>query len=408
VSSSFLRTLPGSSSGGAGTAGVAGALQDTLDGGPPIAPLPDDASEAERVLAMLQPEAPVTEPDAAAIVATSGSTGQPKGAVLSRSAITASAQLTHNRLDGPGRWLLALPVHYVAGLMVIARSVVAGMPLVEIGSDLTELPDAVRRPAGQPCYLSLVPTQLARALRDPELTTALSHVDTVLLGGGPASAELLHQAASAGVRVMTTYGMSETCGGCVYDGVPLDAVDVSLAPQTGDTGRISIGGPTVFSGYRLRPDLTEQTLIGGSVQTNDRGELTGGRLRVLGRFDDVIVSGGLKVDVAAVEASARSWPDLDGGDIAMIGVPDPDWGSKLVAYAEAPHGDSEPNLERLRAHLDDRIARRQQPKELVWLPQLPRTAGGKIDRRRLAARHRAPTAQTENAAATALPEEPSR
>jgi O-succinylbenzoic acid--CoA ligase len=264
VTSSFPRVLPGAS-GDAGTAGVAEALQNALDDGPSIAPLPDDPAEAERVLAMLQPELPVTEPDAAAVLTTSGSTGHPKGVVLSRSAITASAQATHDRLGGPGRWLLALPGHYVAGLMVIARSVIDGTPLIEIGSDLAGLSDAVRRPAGQRCYLSLVPTQLVRALRDAQLTTALARTDAVLLGGGPAPAQLLERARSAGIRVVTTYGMTETCGGCVYDGVPLDSVDVALAPQTGDTGRISIGGPTLFSGYRLRPELTEQSLIGGSV-----------------------------------------------------------------------------------------------------------------------------------------------
>lgn len=401
---------------------VAAAVDAALAGGAPVAPLPADPVEAARVRAMLRPEVPVEESDAAVIVSTSGSTGSPKGVVLSRAAIATSAAATHRRLGGPGRWLLALPTHYVAGFMVVARAAVTGAPVDDVGTDLGRLPEIITTAdtAAEPSYLSLVPTQLTRALDDPALTGALRRVTAILLGGAPAGAELLDRAASAGLRLLTTYGMSETCGGCVYDGTPLPGVRVELDdPGTDGVGRVLLGGPMIFSGYRLRPELTATTLIdhprspssgngaGGPaglsaehrtglsaspdaglsmVRTNDRGRIRGGRLDVLGRFDDVIISGGLKIDLASVERAAREWPGLAGGEIAVVGVPDRDWGSRLVAYAErGPHGDpaAPADLAALQDFLAGRIARHEQPRELIMMARLPRTSSGKVDRLRL-------------------------
>jgi O-succinylbenzoic acid--CoA ligase len=364
------------------------AVAEALAGGRPIAPLAADPVERHRALATLRPELPVTEPDAAVIVSTSGSTGEPKGVVLSRSAIVASAEATHRRLGGPGRWLLALPAHYVAGMMVIARSVVAGTSVHPVGSDLAALPAVLSGADDQPSYLSLVPTQLRRALAVAEHRTALSRVDAVVLGGAPADRELLDDARVAGLRVVTTYGMSETCGGCVYDGRPLPGATVQLTDVECDRGRIVLGGPMVFSGYRLRPDLTEQTLINtelitNGVRTQDRGRLLDGRLEVLGRYDDVIISGGRKIDLAVVERVARTWPALGTGEIAVIGVPDPDWGTRLVAIAETARTDQRLDLPALQHHLADRLAHHEQPKQLITMPELPRTASGKIDRQTL-------------------------
>jgi O-succinylbenzoic acid--CoA ligase len=364
------------------------AVAEALAGGRPIAPLAADRVERDRALAALRPELPVTEPDAAVIVSTSGSTGEPKGVVLSRSAIVAAAEATHQRLGGPGRWLLALPAHYVAGLMVIARSVVAGTSVRPVGSDLSGLAAVLSGADVQPSYLSLVPTQLRRALAVAEQRTALSRVDAVVLGGAPADRELLADARAAGLRVVTTYGMSETCGGCVYDGRPLPGATVQLTDVEGDRGRIVLGGATVFSGYRLRPDLTEQTLINtelitNGVRTQDRGRLLDGRLEVLGRYDDVIISGGRKIDLAAVERAARTWPALGTGEIAVIGIPDPDWGTRLVAVAETSRTDQLLDLPTLQHHLADRIAHHEQPKQLITMPELPRTSSGKIDRQAL-------------------------
>jgi O-succinylbenzoic acid--CoA ligase len=374
-----MRVLPS----GAGLAVVTAAIGEALQGRGPVAPLPADPVEAERVRTMLQPEIPVSEPDAAVIVSTSGSTGTPKGVVLSGGAVAASAAATHQRLGGPGRWLLALPTHYVAGFMVVARAAVTGQSVSSVGSDLSGLADAVRSP--ERSYLSVVPTQLSRALDDPALTAALRKVSALLLGGAPARPALLSRARDAGLNVVTTYGMSETCGGCIYDGQPLPGVRAMLAEQADGIGRILLGGPMVFSGYRLRPELTAETLVDGVVRTNDRGCLSEGRLTVLGRFDDVIISGGMKIDLAAVERAAREWPALAGADIVLLGVPDPEWGMRLVAVAEqpGPSGAEQPDLLTLQGFLAERLARHEQPRELIMMSSLPRTSSGKVDRRSL-------------------------
>ncbi|QDP98357.1 AMP-binding protein [Microlunatus elymi] len=406
---------------------VRAAIADTFAGGQPVAPLPADPVTAPRVLAMLQPDEPVVEPDAAVIVSTSGSTGAPKGVVLSRAAIRASAEATHRRLGGPGRWLLALPTHYVAGFMVVARATVAETPVEEVGRDLAGLARAVAA-TDLPTYLSLVPTQLARALDQPELVTALQSVGAVLLGGAPARPTLLRRSRELGITVLTTYGMSETCGGCVYDGEPLSGVEVGVdEPDSDGVGRILLGGPVAFSGYRLQPNLTASTLLteprranvpgpppcsgpltpdsrrlptagqfaGATperrwVRTNDRGRLIGARLEVLGRFDDVIVSGGLKIDLAAVERTARDWPALGSGEIVMLGLPDREWGTRLVAFAETPSAgsvgaDVTADLTALQDFLSGRVARHERPRELIMMPRLPRTSSGKVDRQRLLA-----------------------
>jgi O-succinylbenzoic acid--CoA ligase len=347
-----------------------------------VAPQPLDPVERAATLAMLRPEAPVTEPDAAAVVVTSGSTGEPKGVVLSRAAIVASVEATHARLGGPGDWLLALPTHYVAGFMVLARALVAGTRVHHVGPDLSGVPDAIDQ-TRRPIYLSLVATQLSRALTEPAVAAALTRIDTVLLGGGPAPESLLSRAREKGIRVVTTYGMSETCGGCVYDGRPLDGVRVAI----GTAGTVSLSGPMVFSGYRLRPDLTAQVLAGDLFRTSDRGRWSDGRLEVLGRLDDVVISGGLNIDLGAVERAALPWAERRAGTVAVVGVPDAEWGTAVVAVTDVLRVDSAADREReladLRADLARSLPAHALPKRLVHRSPIPRTAGGKIDRHRL-------------------------
>ena len=335
-----------------------GGLADALSGGAPIAPLPEP-----RLLAALRPEEPVTEPGAAAVVTTSGSTGEPKAVVLSAAAIRFAADATHERLGGPGDWVCALPTQHVAGLMTVARAVVAGTRVGFVRPDLADLP----APEGR-SYLSLVAAQLDRALGDPPVLARLREQSAVLVGGSAVPAELRDRAGAEGVTVVATYGMSETCGGCVYDGVPLSGVRVEL-----DGERISLGGPLAFSGYRLRPDLTAEVLDGDLVHTRDRGRWSSGRLQVLGRLDDVVLSGGENIDLAASQRISDA--EFGPGAVVLLAVPDERWGSRIVAVTT-----SEFTLAAVRGRLEPRLGKAATPKELRRVDTVAYTSLGKIDR----------------------------
>jgi O-succinylbenzoic acid--CoA ligase len=338
------------------------ALAAALAGGPPVVPLADDPLQRRQTLAVAQPDQPL-EQDVAAVVATSGSTGVPKGVLLSATAIRASAAATHERLGGPGDWALALPAHYVAGLMVLARAVVAGTRVIHVRSDLSDL----TAPAAGRAYLSLVPTQLVRALASPAAVAALAGFDAVLIGGAALDSATLDRARGEGIPVVTTYGMSETCGGCVYDGRPLTGVDV----QVGPVDEVSIGGPTLFSGYRLRLDLTADVLVDGRLRTSDRGRWHDGRLEILGRRDAVVATGGHKVDLAEVERTAAGLEE----DMVIVALPDAEWGSVVVAVTA-----SACSYEELRDFLGLRLPAYALPRRLVRLTALPLTSTGKVDR----------------------------
>ena len=367
-------------------AGLPEALAAALDGGAPVAPVPDDPRERSRALRALRLDEPA-EPGTALVVLSSGSTADPKGVVLSADAVRAGAAATHARLGGPGHWLLALPTHHVAGLMVLARAHLAGTAVVPLARDLADLPGAAL-PQGRR-YLSLVPTQLVRALEQPRLAEALAGLDAVLVGGAASDPGLLDRARAAGVPCVTTYGMSETCGGCVYDGVPLDGVDVRLERDEhgedgdGATGRISVAGPVLLTGYRGRPDLTAESLVDGRFVTADRGRWEPAadgtpRLRVLGRTDDVVVSGGLNVDLAAVEARAAAWPGRGTAEVVVVGVPHAQWGAEVVAVADRPLP-----LDGLQGWVRAELPAYAAPRRLVVLDPLPRTSSGKVDRQHL-------------------------
>ena len=238
--------------------------------------------------------------------------------MLTAAALTASAAATHDRLGGPGRWLLALPPYHIAGVQVLVRSLLAGTVPVEMdvstGFDITELPSAVEELGSGRRYTALVATQLAKALTDPAATAALAELDAVLIGGGPAPRPVLDAAASAGITVVRTYGMSETAGGCVYDGVPLDGVKVRVDTD----GRIAIGGPTLASGYRNPPD-PDPFAEPGWFRTDDIGAVDdSGVLTVLGRADEAISTGGLTVLPQPVEAALRTHPAV--ADCAVFGL----------------------------------------------------------------------------------------
>ncbi len=348
-------------------------LSEALAGGECVAPCADAAT-----LAMLRPDLPVVEPGAALIVATSGSTGRPKGVVLSRAALRASAEATHARLGGAGTWHCALPTTYVAGVMTLVRAYFAGTEPALVASDLSDLEARDGRN-----YLSLVPTQLHRALDAPALVERLAAFDAVLLGGAAIAPELRRRAEASGITVVATYGASETCGGCVYDGVPLDGTLVELVETTPrPTARITIAGSTLFSGYRLDPAATASALVGGRFVTSDRGAWDAdGRLRVLGRLDDVVITGGVNVDLAAAQRVADEVLGApESGGIVLAGVPDEVWGTRVVALTA-----SGLTTDEVRARLGERLTRAALPREVRRVDSLPRTASGKIDRRRIIA-----------------------
>ena len=306
------------------------------------------------------------------VVETSGSTGHPKRVLLSRRAMVASATATHDRLGGPGAWLLTLPASYVAGLQVVVRSLLAGhepTELSEAGDDLAAAVD--RMPEGRR-YLSLVPTQLHRLLADERQAGALATLDAVLLGGGPIDPALRARAEAAGVTVVATYGSSETAGGCVYDGVPLDGVEVA----TDDDGRIRIRGPVLFDGYDGDPGLTAETLVDGWFVTADVGTVEDGRLQVLGRVDDVVISGGVNVPTPAVARRLRRHPAVEQAEV--LGVPDDEWGHRVVAVVVGDLG-----LDEARDWVAAELPRAWAPRDLVSVDALPMLDTGKVDRLRL-------------------------
>lgn len=340
------------------------ALVTALGAGIPMVPLPEDRDEAAAVEAMASPELPLEDPEAVVVLPTSGSTGSPKGVLLTTSAITASATATHERLGGVGHWHLALPTHHIAGLMVLARAIHAGNDPILTRSDLSRL-KPVREERN---YLSIVPTQLHRALGQPAIIERLAQFDAVLVGGQRIDENVLARARAHDISVVTTYGMSETCGGCVYDGEPLRGVD----PAIDEHGQITIAGPMLFRGYRGRSDLTRAALVEGRFQTQDRGTFENGRLRVSGRADSVVITGGVNVDLASVEErAARAVPD---GTIVILGLPDAEWGVRIVAATN-----SVVDLTTLRKRLSD-LPKVSLPRELARVDPLPETGPGKVDR----------------------------
>jgi O-succinylbenzoic acid--CoA ligase len=344
--------------------------------------VPADDSRQTRLLTTSLRAGEDIEDDIAVVVSTSGTTGAPKGAMLTRAALIASAVATHRRLGGPGQWLLALPAYHVAGLQVLVRSVLAGSTPVALfpGFHPAELATAVSAMGAGRRYASLVAAQLDKALRDQAASAALAELDGVLIGGGPMPTGVAERAAGAGISVVRTYGMSETAGGCVYDGVPLDGVRVRI-----DDGRVLLGGATIARGYR-NPVAPDPFAEAGWFRTDDLGAIDdSGVLRVLGRADDAISSGGLTVLPQLVEAALASHPAV--ADCAVFGVPDDRLGQRVVAAIVVADGTAAPTLDEVRSHVAQTLDATAEPREVHVVDELPRRGIGKVDRRALTARY---------------------
>ena len=374
-----LRALPVPS--GKAALDVLADLQRALDGsGPPLAPhaltrspqpVPDDGSSLPQDLALT--------------VATSGSSGRPKLAMLTRDALRASADATHERLGGRGQWLLAMPAHHIAGIQVLVRSLIAGTTPVamDLAGGFTAAAFArgtAEIAPGTRAYTALVPTQLVRLLSSPGGRQGLARYAAVLVGGAAAPSSLLAEARDAGVRVVTTYGMSETAGGCVYDGQPLDVSFVQLEEDS----RIRLGGATLAMGYLGEPALTamafsEDTHGTTWFRTDDVGHLDDrGRLVVDGRIDDLINTGGLKVAPRLVEEALAGLDAV--AEAVVVGSSDPEWGQVVSAAIVVAPGSSPPTLDDVRGRLRGILPDHALPRRLATLPELPLRGPGKHDR----------------------------
>lgn len=335
--------------------------------------------------------------EVALVVTTSGTTGVPKGAMLTPAALIASASASHDRLGGPGSWLLALPAHHIAGIQVLVRSLLAGTVPVELdisaGFDPARLPAAVEALGSGRRYTSLVANQLAKALADPAAVAALAELDAVLLGGGPAPTPVLDGAAEAGITVVRSYGSSETAGGCVYDGMPLDGVEVRIDNHQAGAGigigigigTVLIGGATLAVGYRNPPN-PDPFGEPGWFRTDDVGRFDdAGRLMVLGRSDEAISTGGLTIMPAEVESVLGRHPAV--AECAVFGVADDRLGQRVVAAVVAAPG-FVPALAELREFVAQSLDATAAPRELHLVDELPRRGIGKLDRRTLRERYR--------------------
>lgn len=377
------------------------ALEAALTGGPAVFPVP-----AERARDLDTGIEGVAEVDdgVALVVETSGSTARPKRVALSADALLASAEATHDALGGPGHWLLALPGHYIAGAQMLVRSIVAGIEPVVLASaegvggfDAAAFAEGSARLVPEvPHHTSLVPVQLARVLdaaeRDAFVAAALRSYDAVLVGGQALGAELSARADELGVRVVRTYGSSETAGGCVYDGRPLEGVRMRIVDRggSGGPGEVQLAGPTLAEGYLGDP---ERTALAFAVERGERWYRTGdlgeiaddGRLRIRGRADDVIISGGVKVALGEIERAVRGVAGF-GGAVAVV-VDDAEWGQRAAVAVEAGAiGDATAALAALgRATDASGLPPAARPVRLVVLERLPLLASGKPDRRAITA-----------------------
>lgn len=312
-----------------------------------------------------------SEPGDALVIATSGSSSSPKAAVLTHSALRASALATSERLGvdpSSDKWLACIPLSHAGGIGVVTRSLLTATPvIVHERFD----PDSVRAAAVHDgaTLVSVVAAALARM--DPSLFRA------VLLGGAAAPSSL----ETMGPNVVTTYGMTETGGGVVYDGTPLEGVEIRIAPVAGarlGPGEILLRAPMLMRSYR---DGTDPRTEDGWFPTGDAGRIEGGRLHVDGRMSETINTGGEKVWPNAVEHAVGSHPEV--AEVAVGKRADPEWGERVVAFVVPRDPGRVPSLDELRDFVSATIPRFAAPRELVVVDKLPRLASGKVARRLL-------------------------
>lgn len=364
-------------------------VAQTWDAGAAILPVDDRLSRPERATllerarptVLLGPEGVSrveglpAEEGVALVVHTSGTGGDPKLVQFDRGAIDAAVAASALALEATSGdpWLCCLPLAHVGGLLVLMRGVLLGAPVTVLPGLDPQAFDADRRAV----FTSLVPTMLGRLL---DLGADLSRFRRILVGGAHLSPGVRERAEGVGASVTETYGLTESCGGVVYDGLPLPGVQMRIDAD----GGIQLRGPTLMLGYRFDPRATAAAFTeDGWLRPGDAGEIDAeGRLHVVGRIDDLINTGGERVWPREVELALREHPKV--AEVAVGGRLDPEWGERVVAWVVPADPADPPKLVELRDHASHTIARHKAPRELVLVDELPRTFSGKVRRTALA------------------------
>jgi O-succinylbenzoic acid--CoA ligase len=317
-------------------------------------------------------------PKLCAVVTTSGTTDTPKAVELTIAGRDAIGKGFETALgaEPDDHWLVCLPLHHVAGLAILARARTSGAAVtVHPGFDLMGVANAPQEIGAT--LVSLVPTMLHRLL---EAHAPLHEYRRIVVGGAAMSPALRARAEAAGAPVVDAYGMSETWGGIAVDGVAIPGVEIALSSDAGAESEVLVRGDAVMRGYRGRTGENPFT-PDGFFRTGDIGTLHRGRLHIIDRARDFVISGGVNVSPSAVEAVLADHESL--ADVCVAGVPDPEWGERVVAYVVVREHAAPPTADELRDYARDRLAAAQLPKEVVVLDAIPRTAGGKARRREL-------------------------
>ncbi len=363
-------------------------------GGAAVLLLPEDPSFTPET----SDSALTTEwPETAIVVPTSGSTGKPRQVEISQDAVAAAISSSHTALAGPGLWLTALPVNSIAGLMTMVRSVAAGVePEIwpGIGGALSFDAESFRQScinaqrradaAGLPCYVSLVPTQVLRLVRDGRLAE-LARFDRVLIGGAALAPALVDELTAAGVSLVLGYGATETCGGVIYDGRPLPGVSVRIGDgeDGSESGLIEIATPSLASGYRGDPEATATAFSDGWFRTSDLGVLTNGVLSLHGRMDDIIKVGGNKVSLHQLSDAVRTVPGVL--EAVALPLPDVEWGTLPRVFVVPDTGltarqDDDDFVNQIHAVIRDHTRWPSRHLMVRIVDELPELPGGKVDR----------------------------
>ncbi len=357
---------------------LADAVGRAWDDGKAILPLNPKLArpELDLLVEQLQPGRVPVPADTAAVVVTSGTAGEPKGAELTRTGMEVMGRGYSEGVGaGPGdRWLACLPLHHVASLGILARSYVTGVPYtVHETFDLERVAASPR--AEGTTIVSLVPTALRRLL---DARAPLQEFRRVIVGGAPCPPALRQEAEARGVTIVDAYGLSETWSGVALNGVPIEGADVRLAAD----GEILVRGEMVMRGYRLDAARTAEVLDADRwFHTGDVGAFDDGRLLVIDRLKDFVITGGVNVSPTEVEAVLAAHPDIN--DVCVVGTPDDEWGERVVAFVVPAAGATAPSVEILRDFARVRLSAPKLPREVRVLDAIPRTGSGKPLRRLL-------------------------